>query len=154
MDDLKPIVYIFFIVIYVISRIMKGAKKLKQEQSQQKPVGQIPPPVKMPPTPVFKEMKKPVQKPKIEIKQKVFAPERKAKKADTEKRRVMPGSIETTEPVTTPIERIGMETGFSSLPAQIKQTLSREEQKQSAAFEFDPRQAFMLKTLLERHPLV
>ncbi len=152
MDDLKPIIYIIFVVIFLISRVIKGAKKFQEGQSQ--PPRQTPPPVTMPPTPVFTEIKKPAPpKPKTEIKQKVVVSERKAK-TERAKREVMPGSIEQTEPLTIPIEHFEKETGLSGIPDRWKQKSSEAKVEQPTTFEFDPREAFMMKTLLDRHPSV
>jgi len=151
MDDLDPLVYIVLAVIYFLARAFRGAKKLQKQPPPQKPA-ETPsqPPVVVPPQPVFTEMKKTVSKPEIKIRQKVFVPEKKARKSEGWKREPMPGSIEVMEPHTAPIEHIEKETGYSSLQDKMKQMFAEEAKESAPLFEFDPRQAFMMKTLLER----
>ncbi|HXH19150.1 MAG TPA: hypothetical protein VNJ07_08700 [Chitinophagales bacterium] len=147
-DDLKPIVYVILLVIFLIARIIRGAKKFQKGQAEKK--AEIPP--------VFAEAGEtpplaPVEKKRLpkktgtEIRQKVYTPP-KPKKTTRASELLMPGSIEAIE-LEKPIDRHEKEEGVSAIAEKMKFVIPAEEEEQPA-FEFNPREAFMFKTLLDR----
>lgn len=90
---------------------------------------------------------KEVARPKTEIKQKSYKPEkRKPKKTED----FLP-SYYGREELRTDIDKVEREEGVSSISDRLKRaTAAGTEEQQERKFEFDPREAFMMKTLLER----
>lgn len=149
MDDLGNIVYIVLLAIFLISRLFRGAKKTQENQ----PAPSQPQPVS--PTPnqkkekslletIMEEMErqKELNKPKPEVKQKSYSPKKTPLPV---KKSVEPLISESSGS----LEHIGKEEGLSALLQKMKQTSSPDE-GETRTFEFNPREAFMMKTLLER----
>ncbi len=158
MPEGKILVYIFFIAFFIISRLLRK----KNEDAQERP--HVPPPTQEPPVqspPPYKkektfletvmeevERQKKLNNPKQhEVKQKTQKVERKSKtRKPAEFIPSQWGGVEQTEP----IDHLEKEEGTSSIPEKYKRSVMIEEPEPEKKFEFDPREAFMMKTLFER----
>jgi len=152
MDDLKPIIYTIIIVIYILSRIFKRAKKKSQKEA---PV-LVEPHTEKKPESLFETIREEIrkqqelEKSRQESKQQTPIPKKQVAKVAAKKTVLAPAQLEH-EPILDSIEK---EEGVSTISSdKMKESLWKEEEKERV-FEFDPREAFKMKTLLERHPLV
>lgn len=149
MGDLENIIYIILIVIYIASRLFR---KAKPQQSQPE---MVQPPVEKKPESLFDTIREEIKKQqelakaRQQEKEKIPVPQKKAPKPERKKTIKLQPVLVEDEPT---LDTIGGE-GTSALGNKMKTALliGKEE---SPTLEFDPREAFRLKTLLERHPLV
>ena len=146
MDDLKPIIYTIFLVIYILYRIFK-------KKSQNPTSAPMEPPVEKKPESLFDTIRKGIEKQQEqaksqkESKQQHPTTQKKIAKASTKKE---PSAPAIAKPVLDIVEK---EEGVSTTSRRIEKAHLIED-KRKRAFEFKPREAFMMKTLLERHPSV
>ena len=150
MGDLETVIYVILIVIFLISRLIRGAKK--NQQRQQRSPETVPPPVEKQPESLFDTIRREIQgqqeleKSKQEAKQQIPAPQKKVVKKAPKKTVRVPMTVGDDMQF---LDQIG-EEGVSSFSEKMKKTFLPTEQEQRKSFEFDPREAFMMKTLLER----
>lgn len=152
MNDPETIIYVLLLLIFLLSRLFRGAKKLQQPQQPAPPTVQ--PPAEEKPD-LFEtirreimrqqELQKQRRKAEEESKQHVPAPQKKIAKVSPQKAVHPPMPDEGTYV----LDRIEGE-GIGSLAEKIIKTPLPEEQEERPAAAFDPREAFMMKTLLER----
>lgn len=150
MGDLENIIYVILVVIYFASRLFRKAKPQEHKPEM------VQPPVEKKPESLFDTIREEIKrqqeiaKAQQEAKEKPPVPPKKVVKPAPRKRvQPQPVFIEG-EPELDTIEV----EGVSALDKKMKQAFLREEKEESPAVEFDPREAFKMKTLLERHPLV
>jgi hypothetical protein len=165
MDDPKALIYIIFLVIFILARLFRQKNKEQQQQPPHVPPPQQhqqPPPYRQPTPPepqkektlletIMEEVErqKELSKPKQpEIKQKTYKPAKKPQpRIVRQYSPVLQGELESSEP----IDHIEREEGISSISERLKRSVNLiEEPEPERKFEFDPREAFMMKTLLER----
>ena len=152
MDDFSDIVYVILGVFFLLFRLFK-----KKPQEYQPPA-----PSEYNPQPAPKEKslfdtireeierQKKLNEPKAEtrqpeVKQKTFS-SKKTKKFSTPKKFLEPAVHEGSNMSVN----IYKGEGGTSMPVEMKRAFLLEEQTEEKRFEFDPREAFMMKTLLER----
>ena len=150
MDDLKPLVYTIFIVIYLLYRVFRGAKKMQQQPGQSPPVQ---PPVEKEPESLFETIRREIKKQqqltetKQEAKPTAAAPEKKPLKVSPKKTtRASVLNEGGNVPMIDEIQKEGARA--SSEKTRKERVLIQQEEEQSS--DFDPREAFMMKTLLDR----
>ena len=152
MEDLKPLFWIIFFAIYLISRFFRKPKK-QQGMEPGQPPGQ--PTVVEQPESLFDTLReeirrqKEMERAKQKQKQQQPAPQRKVVKAAPKK------TVQKTKPADWMTELNSLENeGVSVFKEKMKTVAINEEVEEIPAFEFDPREAFKIKTLLDKHPMV
>ncbi len=150
MDDLENIIYVILIVIYIASRLFRKAKPRQPTPEM------VQPPVEKKPESLFDTIREEIKRQQELAK---AQQEAKEKPPVQQKKPSKPARKKTVQPEPALVEgELTLDTvegeGVSSLDKKIKTALLIEEKEESPALEFDPREAFRIKTLLERHPFI
>ncbi len=148
--DIETIIYLVFLGIFLLFRLLKGAQKLQgkgqplpwetqqtpETRENDRPKQEAGSPEEIPIPEIFKQFEKP--KKKTEIKQKAYKPQKVFKKPQPAM--MMEG-----------LDKIEAEEGVSAIDKAIKANYTPGfEIIEEEVFQFDPREAFRMKILLER----
>ena len=135
MDGIETIIYIILFIIFIISRVIRGMKKTGENEEPAHDPWQSPPERKVEP-------------------QKTHAPEKSVREIAKRMRQKPVKTLERKKEdhvfPENSLDKIEMEEGVSSLKKEMKQIFEQPAETKERGFQFDPREAFMMKTLLER----
>jgi len=162
--DIQTLIYIFFVIIFLISRILKGRKKTAQRNEPRPQVSQQPVETEEKEDPMFGELFGGLLK-ELEVKEKqqpapppmeqLIIPEPKTKPVEPsseykvfEKEGV--SAFKTDDDESTFVE--GEPAVYKQLGGDLigPDSILGSTEKEEEGFEFDPREAYLLKTLLDR----
>ena len=156
MDDFSDIVYVILGVVFLLFRLFR-----KKPQENQPPAPSEYKPHQFQPAGNKKEksLLETIRE-EIERQKQLTAPTPEARQPEIRQKTFSSKKTKKTNPkkFLEPIVHEGSNMsaniykgeGGASIPEQIKRTFVIEEQPEEKRFEFDPREAFMMKTLLER----
>lgn len=152
MDNIEDILYVIFLVVFLLFRLFKKSAGEKQSAPHSPQAPSAPPvaPEKNLMDVIREEMErqKELNKKKSPIKQKSqqFKKQKKQDKPASPAEFLPPQWSSVVEGES--IDYVGKEEGESSFTGKMKHVITEEQEEKR--FEFDPREAFMMKTLLER----